>query len=225
MNPPPSHPLELGKRQQIILVGLLHDTLDIDIQEFYKKVQPTWKLGIKLDWGSTKESSFFYPFGRLYLNNTSHGYDISPGINLMKEQKSFVRKANDGSFQFYSEELGYAYHLDNAKFVSFLKEKASARGVTIIDDTIDTNAIKCNAAGIEFLKTTKSKIFKFDFYVDCSGFKSILMGGALNSKEHSYNKSLFTDRAILGKRITRGPTINFYCINQHESWMGLADST
>ena len=80
----------------------------------------------------------------------------------------------------------YAYHLDNKKLVAFLKEKAREAGVEHIDAVIsdvalsrDHEQIECL---IECLMTSDKRTLKFDLYVDCSGFRSLLLEKALGSK-------------------------------------------
>ena len=52
--------------------------------------------------------------------------------------------------------------------------------------------------GISYLRTTDGRDLRFDFYVDCSGFRSIMLGKALRTPFHSYDSSLFTDSAVTG---------------------------
>ena len=191
------------------LVSLLHETLDIDLGKFYREVKPTWKLGIRLDWGGPEQKSFYYPFGSLYLEESlqySGTLDrISPGVPLMKGQKSFIVD-NNGEFEQFSDCLGYAYHLDNARFVRFLKKTALERNIQYVNATVNEVLTESEERRVSKIRLDDGQILEFDLYVDCSGFRSILIGGALDSETHSYEHMLFTDRAIVGRRDHSGAT-------------------
>jgi tryptophan halogenase len=51
---------------------------------------------------------------------------------------------------------------------------------------------------VEALHTKDGRRLEFDLYIDCTGFRSVLLGGALGTKYHSYADSLFTDSALTG---------------------------
>lgn len=82
-------------------------------------------------------------------------------------------------------------------YMAYLKMKAQERGIQIIDTKIvDT---KRKATGdIESLLTNDGRNIAFDFYVDCSGFRSLLLGNAMGVTFQDYKSSLFTDTAIVG---------------------------
>ena len=91
----------------------------------------------------------------------------------------------------------YAYHLDNKKLVAFLKEKAYEAGVEHIDAVISDVALSQDHEEVESLITSDRETLTFDLYVDCSGFRSLLLEKALGSRFVSYEKSLLADTAIV----------------------------
>lgn len=181
----------------------LFETLGLNKLDFYKEVEPTWKLGIKFEWGLPNDYYFNYPFGRTNIFPAYLNGDINKNsLNsiLMSRDASFVLKVDDASntYQSLSSKMSYAYHLDNKKFINFLKNHAKKIGVEYIDATIKSAKLKNEKIGIDYLITENNENLKFDFYVDCTGFRSILMEKTLQSQFVDYSSSLPTNKAIIG---------------------------
>ena len=91
--------------------------------------------------------------------------------------------------------LGYAYHLDAIKLSELLRGRAVASGVKRIVDTV--NCVNVNESGyITSVSTGKHGEISADLYIDCSGFRALLIGKALGVPYKSCSTSLFCDRAL-----------------------------
>src|SRR5690606_14394749 len=90
----------------------------------------------------------------------------------------------------------YAYHLDNRRFVGYLAEQAGRAGVRHIDCEIEDAHVDPDSRNISALVARDGSRFSFDLYVDCSGFRSLLLEKKLGSKFISFDSSLFTDAAV-----------------------------
>ena len=93
----------------------------------------------------------------------------------------------------------WAYHLDNERFVDFLRQEAVAAGVRRIDATIADAEVSPDGETVVRLITDDGQTFAYDLYIDCSGFRSFLLEQRLGSKFLSYGSTLFTDRALAAK--------------------------
>ncbi len=189
------------------IIDFLFKYLKIDQEEFFNKVKPTWKLGIKFLWGKS-ENGFNYPFGiHDAVAANIHG-NINQGSLtsiLMDKEKSFVWKNSDGNFNSFSNtsSINYAYHLDNKLFVHFLREKIKERNIEIMYTTVKDVKAKPNKEGVEYVIDDKGNKLNFDFYVDCTGFRSLL-SDYLDNKFTSFDDSLFTNGAVVGKYNNNG---------------------
>ncbi|WP_223619948.1 tryptophan halogenase family protein [Lysobacter sp. ESA13C] len=180
----------------------LFKTLKFDIEDFFRKVQPTYKLGIRFNWGGTEEDHYFnYPFD---TGTTAESQEYDGHIRrctlqsvLMSEHRHLVVKT--GSQPPFSLEslYPYGYHIDNKRFLAYLRETALSRDITHVDCTIESVELDSDGL-IESAVDTDGKRHQFDFYIDCTGFKSLLLEKTMNSPFRSYGSSLLTDSALFG---------------------------
>ncbi|MCG5212939.1 tryptophan halogenase family protein [Streptosporangium sp. KLBMP 9127] len=193
----------VGEATVPLMVTFLHHYLGIDLQEFYRDVRPTWKLGIKFDWGPNP-AGFMAPFdwatnsvgilGSLAEQDDINAFTLQS--LLMSADRTPVFSPGDEPVSLMKY-LAFAYHLDNERFVRFLTSLARSRGVEHLDAKI-ADVVLGDDEWVDHLVTTDGGRLSFDFYVDCSGFRSLMLGKAMETPFHSYSDSLFTDSAVTG---------------------------
>jgi tryptophan 7-halogenase len=184
--------------------------LKIPPREFYAGTEPTWKLGIKFLWGPRRE--FYYTFAKEYEHrwpelsrNVGFYHDdethwVGPVSSLMAHDKVFSRKP-DGSPQIHNH---HAFHIENHKLVAWLESYARGIGVEVQDGNVagaETGPVRTSGReekGVTALVLATGERVTADLYVDASGFRSELLGRALDEPYLSYAKSLFCDRAVIG---------------------------
>jgi len=191
----------VGEATTTLMPPFLHKQLGIDIVELYQDVRPTWKLGIKFDWGQPGDYFFTYPFGDASpVDAYVHDGDIrtqSLASLLMAANRSPILRDASGDVQSLLPTMKFAYHLHNAPFVAFLAKVAARAGIEHVDAIVD-GVVTCEDR-VTSLRTRDGRELRFDLYVDASGFRSRLMGEALGSPFHSYSSSLFCDTAIVAE--------------------------
>lgn len=191
----------VGEATVTDMVFFLHRYLGLEVARFYERVRPTWKLGIRFDWGPNPDG-FFAPFdwashsvgmlGALGQDGTVDGFSIQS--LLMSAGKTPVLRAGDDVVSLLPY-LPFAYHLENRRFIGYLTELAAERGVRHVDARIAE--VKLDAADwVGSLRTDDGRDLRYDLYVDCSGFRSLLLGQALGVPFADYSASLFTDTAV-----------------------------
>jgi tryptophan halogenase len=184
------------------LVAFLHGFLGLDVHELYKEVLPTWKLGIHFEWGAP--GGFNYPFSWGEVGDAwAHDGSIeraSFGSLLMTAKRAPMVRADDDTLVSLLSSLQLAYHLDNRRFVRFLATSAARAGIVHVDAEIADAVVRAGADGepeIDHLIATDGRRLAFDFVIDCTGFRSLLVGKALASPFCSYADTLFCDRALV----------------------------
>jgi len=219
-------PIGVGEATTPLMAEYLFGALGLDKKEFYEAVEPTWKLGIKFFWGKPGDYFFNYPFDSkdilsAYIHNNDINY-CSLNSRLMSEDSSFVtRVEEDGELRYHSlsRTLKYAYHLDNQKFIGYLKQKSVEAGARLLDEEIKDAVLKDDGKEIDYLVNDQGDTFKFDMYVDCSGFRSLLLEKKLRSPYIPYKSSLYNDCAITAT-VPHGGKIQCYTYaeSMHNGW-------
>jgi tryptophan 7-halogenase len=194
----------VGEGTTVSVPNFLHGYLRIDPVEFQRVARPTFKLGIKFLWGPRPYFNYTFAvnFDQQYrmLSRPSGFYcrddaDLEySSINsaLMTLDKVFVCLP-DGSPGIRND---FAYHIENADFVSFLESQAARVKVEVVDDTVDT--VEQDDGGISVLNCKATGAQRADLFIDCSGFYSVLLSKALAEPFVSFKGSLLCDRAVVG---------------------------
>ena len=128
---------------------------------------------------------------------------------MMDACTSPLVERSNGSILSLLNQMQFAYHLDNQPFVEYLQRCASRAGVEHVDCKITEVRTDNDAERIETLISEDGREFSYDVYVDCTGFRSNLLGKELNTPFHSYASSLFTDSAVIAT-VPHGGTIKPY---------------
>jgi len=180
----------------------LFDYLRIPRKRFYELAQPTWKLGIKFLWG--KRGRFDYTFEPVLDTHWPDmekptGYycrdnfdNVGLPAALMRQDMAFPRQAN-GAPDIHA---WHAFHIENVKFVEILEIIAREAGVEFTEGNM--NGHDRGPEGIQAIHLEDGQRLEADFFIDASGFRSELLGKALEEPWESFGKSLFCDRAVLG---------------------------
>ena len=183
--------------------------LGVDEQVFVREVQASFKLGIEFrDW-KQKGERYFHPFGtigapvdladfyQLWLKAKAHGYtgalqDFAPAAVMAKNGKFTL------PFKAARTPIGgasYALHVDAKRVARFLRTYAEARGVTRTEGIVDDVAVRADGF-VEKLILKDGRTVDANFFIDCSGFRSLLIGKALGVGYEDWSHWLLCDRAI-----------------------------
>jgi len=89
----------------------------------------------------------------------------------------------------------YAYHFDAHLLAEYLKDYAMARGVAqVLDDVVGVNLTEDGS--IASISTKEHGAITGDLFIDCTGFRGLLINQTLNEPFISFNESLLCDRAV-----------------------------
>lgn len=168
--------------------------LDIDFESFIKYTNATFKYAIGFtDFKNENSETLFYPFGSPNFTNVINGYSdwyVKKAILPETSETDFVNfffpqayclktnKVVEGSpreLEPFRSDADVSFQFDAAKFGEWLAENyAKPRGVKHIKSTVKT--INGDENGIESLVLEDLQVISSDFYIDCTGFKSMLLG-------------------------------------------------
>src|SRR5438552_10641483 len=185
------------------------DKLGIEESEWMPECHATYKCGITFDGWSTKPgfTSYFHPFASMLDNLTMtqfvhnanarlNGADVCAHPNRffiaarLAEKHMAPKPAR--SFPF---DVWYGYHFDAVLLGQYLHKKAVERGVTYKPCHVEE--VKLDERGdIASIRTKEGETIAADFFVDCTGFASLLLQKALGTPYLPFTDNLFNDAAV-----------------------------
>ncbi|MDZ4730182.1 MAG: tryptophan halogenase family protein [Xanthomonadales bacterium] len=214
----------VGESTTRALPNFLHNTLGLDRSSFYREVRPIWKVGQRLDWGAKDRSHFNYPFDGFLTNkrpelrmvNMHYCLHDMSDAGLCYSQMDQLRSPVfvDSSGRVTMRER-FGYHIENKRFLGFLERTAAKRGIHIIDGQVQ-EVMRAENGDIAALSLKHGSTVAADLYVDCSGFRSLLLGETLGVKRVSYGDNLFVDSAAVGSWKRDTPIIPYTKANTME---------
>ncbi len=189
----------------------LNAILGIDENEFIRATSGTFKLGIEfVDWGR-KGSRYLHTFGDtgMTLGNVAfhHYWRRSAGSNPdpkgLWDYSLHQMAANEARFGKLDRVgntsmtgLAYAYHFDASRYALFLRAYAERRGVVRTEGIVESVARDGESGDIQAITLKGGRQVAGDFFIDCTGFRSLLLGDTLGVGYQDWSKWLPCDRAL-----------------------------
>ncbi|MGM1065263.1 tryptophan halogenase family protein [Saccharothrix sp. Mg75] len=198
------------------------DYLGLDEREWLPKCAGSYKLGIRFENWRKPGEHFYHPFERLRgadgfslaewwleLGDRSEPFDRSCFITTALCDAERSPRMLDGSLFVSSldgplgkstledqrAQFPYAYHFDADAVASFLAEHGRAHGVKhVVDDVVD---VGLDSRGwISEIRTQNHGAITGGLYIDCTGFRGLLINKAMGEKFESFEDFLPNNRAV-----------------------------
>ena len=205
--------------------------LGINENEFMKATQATFKLGIEfVNWGGVGDR-YFHPFGsmgqdlqglpfhQLYLRERARR--VMPDITewamtaVAASRGKFARPGREA--QFPLNQLNYAFHFDAGLYARFLRNFAEAGGVRRVEGRIVDVQLNGETGFVESVKLSDGQSIAGELFIDCSGFRGLLIEQALETGYEDWTHWLPCDRAIAVPSKLSGPAEPFTRSTAHSS--------
>ncbi|QNO29398.1 tryptophan 7-halogenase [Sphingopyxis sp. OPL5] len=187
-----------------------NNMLGIDEAEFLRETGATFKLGIEfVDWGALGER-YLHPFGdpgHNFEGIAFHQYWLKhrhdPRIGAFTDY--FITAAavrhrgcapQSGDPRSPLHQMAAAYHFDAALYASYLRRRAEAQGVERIEGRITGVARDGGSGHVAALRLADGRDVAGDFFIDCSGFVSLLLGKEMGVAYRDWSRWLPCDRAF-----------------------------
>ena len=187
------------------------DEVGIDEAEWMPRCNATYKNGISfVNWSNIPGfESYFHPFPAQTddiftvpsffgsINTRMQGLNVNahPDPYFLE---TYITQKNLGPIPEDTFPFGvaYGYHFDSTLLGQFLAEKAISRGVERIVGTV-TEVVLAQAGELASVRLSDDSFLDADFFIDCSGFKSLLLQGALKTTYKSFKDNLFNNAAVV----------------------------
>lgn len=190
-------------------IQVFNQSLNIDENDFVRKTQGSFKLGIEfVNWGKVGES-YVHAFGGvgndmdsipfyhywLKLNKQGHSTDIGDYCfnTLASRKNKFMRSIDAGNSPLSN--IAYAYHFDAGLYAKYLREFSEKLGVKRVEGKIANVNLDKETGYIKSLNLENGQEIEGDFFIDCSGLHALLIGKTLNVEYEDWSHWLPCDTA------------------------------
>jgi tryptophan 7-halogenase len=185
--------------------------LGIDEGDLVREIKATYKLGIGYREWTRAGHFYFHPFG-----------PAAPGIGHIPFQAYWLKmllEGKAGPLEEYSiqamaalrgrfarpvhapntplNKITYALHFDAGRFSRYLRGYAEARGVLRTEGHIRDVALRGTDGFVESVTLESGESIGADLFIDCSGFRGLLIEGALHTGYQDWSQWLPCDRAMI----------------------------
>jgi tryptophan halogenase len=185
-------------------------TLGLDGADFVRRTQASFKLGIEFrDWGRIGHR-FFHGFGDfgpaienrpsfmhwLRLARTGHmpSYEEWSTATVMARANRFTPP--EGDVPSAANSYSYAYHFDAGLYAAYLRDYAMQRGAQRIEGTVVDVELRPADGFVAALKLADGRCVDGDLFIDCSGFRGLLIEGALHAGYDDWSHLLPCNSAL-----------------------------
>jgi tryptophan halogenase len=165
--------------------------LGLDQADFIRRTNGTFKLGIEFAGWCGEGSDYIHSFGQ-----TGRGVGLIPFRQLWLRARSLGTAGDFGEYSYNIAaarlgrmaknagtntipDLAYAYHFDASLFARMLRDYAEERGVRRIEGKILNVQRDAGSGDVRALSLDGEREVTGSFFIDCTGFRSLLLGGAL----------------------------------------------
>ena len=182
--------------------------LGLDQAEFIKSTNATFKLGIEFDgwlgpghnymhsFGTTGRGVGLIPFRQLWLRGRALGVagDFADySFNIAAARRGRMSKDAGSST---IPDLAYAYHFDASLFAGMLRRYAEDKGVVRIEGMILDVEREPGSGDISALSLSGERRIPGNFFIDCTGFRSVLLGKTLDVPYRDWSRWLPCNSAL-----------------------------
>jgi tryptophan 7-halogenase len=188
-------------------IKIFNQTLGIDEREFVKRTQGSFKLGIEfVDWAKLGHR-YFHPFGSYgrpfdIAEVHQHWLHHKDGSKLDDHCMAWAA-ASRGKFAPPSPDqrnvlstYEYAYHFDAGLYAAYLRAYSEERGVTRVEGKVADVTLNGETGHVDSVTMEDGRILAADLFIDCSGFRGLLIEGALKTGYDDWTHWLPADRAM-----------------------------
>ncbi len=185
--------------------------IGVDENDFLRATQGTFKLGIDFrDWGAPGDRYFhaFGPIGQhvgwLYphqywlkarqLGRTTSMDVYCIGAQAARRDKFMPAQPKAGNSPL--AEISHAYHFDAGLYAAYLRRQAEGRGVTRIEGKVVAHKKRAGDGFIESVTLERGETIAGELFLDCSGFRGLLIEQALGTGFEDWSHWLPCDRAL-----------------------------
>lgn len=203
-------------------IATLHDLLKIKEQDFMKVVQGTFKLGISFENWKDIGEDYIHSFGftgkDCWAAGFQHFWLKGEELGIAENYGEYCKEwlaAKQNRFAVLPERgtsagaLNYAYHIDASLYAKLLRKMAEADGVVRREGKINSVEQDPLSGYVTALVMDSGDRIEGDLFVDCTGFRGLLIEQTLQAGYDDYTHWLPCDSAVAVQTEAVGPPIPY----------------
>ena len=204
-------------------ITAFHRVLDIDERDFMRECAATFKVAIWFEnWGKLGDR-YLHPFGsygqpasmisfyHFWLHAREQGLKTPIGEYcyewLAAVKNRFALRENP--------RVNYAYHFDAALYARYLRKHAEKRGVKRVEGKIKQVRTRAGDGFVEALELESGQVIEGDLFIDCTGFRGLLIEGALQTGYDDWSHWLPCDSAVAFQTVVDKPAAPYTACYAH----------
>lgn len=223
---PPGYSITLIESDAIGTVGvgeatippirLFNDALGIDEADFLRETSASYKLGIEFAGWLREGHSYMHAFGTVgrqhgllpfrhyWTRAAALGIARPLGHYSANEIAARTGRMATGVSGPGVPEVPWAYHFDAGLYAAFLRRHAEAMGVARHEGKV-ARVVRAEDGDIAAVQTDDGRSFEGDFFIDCTGFRGLLIEETLETGYEDWRHWLPCDRAVAAPCSAAGP--------------------
>lgn len=208
-------------------IRVFHKLLGIDEQEFMRATSATFKVGIAFEnwgqegdryihsFGKTGKETWLGDFHHFWLRSRELGMDFKFGDFCLEVQAALTNKFVTGP----NAEINYAYHLDATRYARFLRNIYEKKGGKRVEGKITEVKQHPDSGFITGVTLASGATVEGDFFIDCSGFRGLLIEQTLHTGYEDWTHWLPCDSALAVQTESVSPAVPYTrSIAHHAGW-------
>lgn len=188
-----------------------NELLALDENEFMRKTQGSFKLGIQfVDWFD-HGTSYIHGFGvigrdlewlrchQYWLQAKARGKasDLANfSINTVAALENKFMRAEPKMAESPLGHIAHAFHFDAALYAKYLRGRAEAAGVRRREGKVAEVTLRPDDGFVQSVAMEDGEVIEADLFIDCSGFRGLITEQALKTGYETWTKWLPCDRAM-----------------------------
>lgn len=206
-------------------IRAFHRLMQIDEREFMREVAGAFKLGISFENWRRPGEKYFHPFGitgqgtwacafhHFWLESRARGMQSELGDFCLETLAAREQRFGLGT----QPEVNYAYHFDAFLYARYLRRICEGRGVRRIEGKIQQVLQHPESGFVRALEMVSGELVEGDLFVDCTGFRGLLIEQTLQTGFEDWRQWLPCDRAVAVQTTLAGPPVPYTRAIAHEA--------
>lgn len=195
----------------------LHELLKIDEKEFLAAVRGTFKLGISFESWRDVDEDYIHSFGwtgqDCWAAGFQHFWLKGRKLGIAREFGEYCKEwvaARQNRFAVLpNHQLNYAYHIDASQYAVYLRGMAEAHGTVRKEGKIDRVDVDPENGYIAALEMDSGERIEGDLFIDCTGFRGLLIEQTLHVGFEDWTHWLPCNSAVAVQTEAVGPPIPY----------------